>query len=344
MFEPEKCVRPHLKKLIPYASARSEYSSDEGIFLDANENPYGNFNRYPDPFQTKVKEEISKLKHIGTEQIFLGNGSDEIIDLIFRIFCKPGTDKAMIFDPTFGMYEASARVNDVDLVRMKLNNKFQIDLDDTLKRKMQSVSPKLMFICSPNNPTGNLINPEAVEYLLLNFEGLIVIDEAYIDFSASESWISAIEDHPNLIVLQTLSKAWGLAGLRVGMAFSNPEIVHYLNKVKPPYNISSVNQEIALERLKERPLFRRRVERILSERERVAEVLKNCAAVRKIYPSDANFILAEVTDADKIYRQLTMQGVIVRNRSKQVKNCLRITIGSPQENHLLLTTFKSLTA
>lgn len=345
MFEVEKLIRPHLKELVPYSSARDEFSGDEGIFLDANENPYGNLNRYPDPCQSKLKKKISRLKNIGTGQIFLGNGSDEIIDLLFRIFCNPGTDKAMIFEPTFGMYEASAQINEVEMVKIQLNEAFQIDLGDPeLVRQVQSVSTKLVFICSPNNPTGNLINPKEVEYLLSNFEGMVIIDEAYIDFSPFESWGSAIEDHPNLVVLQTLSKAWGLAGLRIGMAFANPQVIQYLNKVKPPYNVSSVNQQMALKRLKNKQQYQKQVGCILAERERVAEALANCEPVKKIFPSDANFILIEVTDAGKVYGELAKQDIIVRNRNKQIKNTLRVTIGSPEENNLLITAFENLTA
>ncbi len=344
MVEIEQLVRAHIKELIPYSSARNEFSGDKGIFLDANENPYGDFNRYPDPYQRELKKEISSLKNIGTEQIFLGNGSDEIIDLLFRIFCKPESDKAMIFEPTFGMYATSARVNNVELIRMKLNEEFQISLDNALKRRIQSVSTKLIFICSPNNPTGNLINPKEIEYLLSNFEGIVVIDEAYIDFSSSGSWIQVVENYPNLIVLQTLSKAWGLAGLRIGLAFADPEVIYYLNKVKLPYNISSANQQLALERLKNKKQYQKQVEAILAERDRVAEALVNFEAVEKIYPSDANFILVEVDNAEKVYEKLLRQGIVVRNRSKQVNNSLRITFGSPEENDLLINAFKNLPA
>lgn len=342
MVEVEKMICPHLKELVPYSSARDEFKGEECIFLDANENPYGEFNRYPDPYQRKLKEKISELKSIEPERIFIGNGSDEIIELLFKVFCEPGKDNAIIFEPTFGMYEVAARINGVGMVKSRLNESFQITLDEALNKQMQSASAKLMFICSPNNPTGNLINPETVTYLLSNFEGMVIIDEAYIDFCAYESWLRVMDDYPNLIVLQTLSKAWGMAGLRIGMAFANPLVISYLNKVKPPYNVSSLTQQMAIGQLINKQQFQNQVEIILSERKKVTRALSNCDLVKKIYSSDANFILVEVNNADDVYKRLFTQKIIVRNSSKQVKNSLRITIGSPKENNLLIAAFKNL--
>ncbi len=339
MNEIEKLIHPHVKNITAYSSARSEYSGNEGIFLDANENPYGDYNRYPDPYQSKLKDEIGRIKNVDSENIFLGNGSDEIIDLLMRIFCRPAEDKIMIFEPTFGLYKISALINNVEVIKIPLNSAFQVDMDE-VKPPVNDPALKLIFICSPNNPTGNVINYNLIEYLLESFQGVVVIDEAYIDFSSSKSRISAIADYPKLIVLQTLSKAWAMAGLRIGVAFADPRIMQYLNKVKPPYNISSANQKLALERLRDQEKFQKQIDCIISERERVAEALANCEAVKKIYPSDANFILIEVSNANKIYEQLAEQKIIVRNRHKLIKNSLRITIGRPEENDLLITAFK----
>jgi len=263
----QSLVRKNILNLKPYSSARDEFSGAEGTFLDANENPFVTLNRYPDPYQKQLKSEISKLKNINVENIFLGNGSDEVIDLLFRIFTNPGKDEALTFTPTYGMYEVAANINDAELLQIPLDDDFQISVDEKLKNTLQNENLKLVFICSPNNPTGNLIQKNAVDFILENFGGIVIIDEAYIDFAIQESWISQLEKYPNLVVMQTFSKYWGLAGLRVGMAFSNPEIIQLLNKVKPPYNISILNQEAVLKTLENASEIQKQSVFILSERE-----------------------------------------------------------------------------
>ncbi|MBL4707983.1 MAG: histidinol-phosphate transaminase [Flavobacteriales bacterium] len=334
-------VRENIRSLSSYSSARSEFSADEGIFFDANENPFGKYKRYPDPNQTVLKRKISDLKGVIEQDIFIGNGSDEVIDLLFRIFCTPGKDQIILFTPTYGMYQVSANINDINIIDITLNKNFQIDLKRVIPY-LNDATIKLLFVCSPNNPTGNGIDKKAIEFLLKNFNGIVVLDEAYIDFSSEVSWASKVEAYPNLVVLQTLSKAWGLAGLRLGMAFSNSVIINFFNKVKPPYNISSANQKIALEALKYPAAFQRKVKQILNERERLREQLQGLKMLKKIYPSECNFLLIEVTDADQIYAQLIERNLIVRNRSKQVKNCLRITVGTKEENNILLNELKKI--
>lgn len=342
MISIDELVLPHIKKLQPYRSARSEMNAEEGVFLDANENPYGDFNRYPDPSHNKLKERIAELKNLTSEQIFLGNGSDEIIDLLFKVFCDPASDKVLTFDPTFGMYETSARINNVELIRVELSEAFDINID-YVKPFLSDSALKMIFICSPNNPTGNVINPETIQYLLENFEGILIIDEAYIDFSSTRSWKHAIKNYGNLVVLQTLSKAWGLAGLRIGIALSKPPAIKYLNKVKTPYNLSSLGQKKALQRLNDIDSFYEQMNTILTERSRMARGLERLNAVKKIYPSQTNFLLVEVDDVDGIYSRLVRRNIVVRNRSKQVDQCLRITVGSPEQNDLLLSELKKIT-
>jgi len=339
MFDLEKVVRPNVKLLIPYSCARDDYKGREGIFLDANENPFGTLNRYPDPYQSELKEAVSRLKGVPVENIFLGNGSDEIIDLCFRMFCKPGTDKALSFYPSYGMYKVSAAINDIDMITIPLNKDFQID--------MKSVTPfmtdkglKLILICSPNNPTGNCIDRITLEKIINRFNGIVLVDEAYIDFADKSSLKDSIDKYPNLIVMQTFSKAYGLASARVGMAFASREIVRYLNKMKPPYNISTANQKTILRRISNRSYYNGQVRIIKSERERMAEELKNIKIVRKIWPSDSNFLLVKVNDADGTYNYLTDNKIIVRNRHSVAENCLRITIGTRRENDILLKVLK----
>lgn len=341
MVDIKKIIRNNILSLQPYSSARDEYEGKEGVFLDANENPYGIYNRYPDPYQRKLKKAVAILKNTPEEHIFLGNGSDEIIDLSFRIFCNPGKDTALSFSPTYGMYEVSSAINDVIFLKVPLDKNFQIDFEKT-KPYLKSEQLKLIFICSPNNPTSNSMNTDTVIRILDEFQGVVIIDEAYIDFSERLSFMQLLERYNNLIVMQTFSKAWGMAGVRLGMAFTSPEIIHYFNKVKPPYNISKVNQEAILEKITNTDRFRKEVEIILSERQRMQNELQNIAFVRRIFPSDANFLLAEVTDADKIYNELVAKQIIIRNRSGQVHNCIRITIGTPEENNLLLDTLKEM--
>lgn len=336
----EKLVRKNILNLKPYSSARDEFSGADGIFLDANENPFGTLNRYPDPYQKELKNEISKIKNINSDSLFLGNGSDEVIDLLFRIFANPGKDQALTFTPTYGMYEVAANINDVELIQIPLDENFQISIDENLQKALRNEDLKLVLICSPNNPTGNLIQKESVDFILENFTGIVVIDEAYIDFAGQQSWISQLEKYPNLVVMQTFSKYWGMAGLRIGMAFSNPEIISLLNKVKPPYNISSLNQEAVLKTLKNASEINKQLELILKQREHVISALNDLEIVKKIYPTDANFLLAEVENANKLYDYLVNEKVIIRNRNSVVKNCVRITIGTPEENKKLIETFQ----
>jgi len=340
MFDPEKIVRDNVRSLTPYSCARDEYQGSEGIFLDANENPYGTLNRYPDPYQTKLKAEISRIKDVPVEQIFLGNGSDEIIDLCFRIFCKPGDDKALTFSPTYGMYEVSASVNEVQMIKIPLNKEFQPDFND-VKPLFSDKNLKLILICSPNNPTGNCMNRAVVEEIVTSFKGVVLIDEAYIDFAGEASMKENICRFPNLIVMQTFSKAFGMASVRVGMAFTSPAIVRYFNKMKPPYNISTINQKAVLRRIRRISIYEDQVGQIKEERARLSSELQRLSVIVKVFPSDANFLLVKVINVNNIYNYLINNGIIVRNRSSIVENCLRITVGTRSENNKLLKAVKS---
>ena len=337
----KKLVRKNILNLQPYSSARDEFKGENGIFLDANENPFGKLNRYPDPTQRKIKERLSELNQISTENIFLGNGSDEVIDLAFRIFCEPKKDKILTFSPTYGMYEVSANINDVELINVELNEDFQIDLE-SLKPYLNDENLKIIFICSPNNPTGNSI--KNIEYILENFNGIVFIDEAYIDFSPEESFTNQIKNYPNLIVSQTFSKAWGMASVRVGIAYASEEIIKFYNKVKPPYNISQLNQDAILNTLNDEKINQvsENIKIILEEKKSLIQNLKKLNLVKTIFPSDANFILIEVDNANSVYQELVNQNVIIRNRNSVIKNCLRITVGSPDENKKLIETLQTL--
>lgn len=339
MFELDQIVRNNIKNLTPYSSARDEFKGDGKIFLDANENPFGRYNRYPDPYQIKLKQKLSEIKHIPVNQLFLGNGSDEAIDLIYRIFCEPRNDKALTFTPTYGMYQVSADVNNIELLTIPLNQEFQISLSDVTPLLLDE-NLKLIFICSPNNPTGNAIDKETIEYLLKHFNGIVIIDEAYADFNADVSWSTKIEEYPNLIVLQTLSKAWGLAGLRLGLAITNPLIIEYLNKVKPPYNINQASQEIVLSQL-DTIRFEEEKEKLLDEKKKLKQALALLPFVKKIHPSDANFFFVEVNNAPKLYQDLIKEGIIIRNRHQLIDNHVRITIGSEKENQVLIDFLKN---
>jgi len=341
MFDLDKLVRENVKNLTPYSCARDEFKGKTGIFLDANENPFGKLNRYPDPYQRELKAAISKNKGISEEKIFLGNGSDEIIDLCFRVFCNPGTDKALTFTPTYGMYEVSASVNDIKIIKIPLNENFQIDLGKT-KPYFSDNNLKLIFICSPNNPTGNCMKSSDIEYIISNFKGMVIIDEAYIDFTEKPSFIKMVDKYPNLIVMQTFSKAFGLAAARVGMAFSNPAILQYFNKLKPPYNISTINQKAALRKLEKAEEFRSQVLKIKNEKERLNADLNKLKITQKVYPSDANFILVKVSNATFIYNSLIDKHIIVRNRTAVINNCLRITVGTRTENNKLVNALKTI--
>ena len=335
MKRTDNLIRPNMLKLVPYSCARDEYEGSDGIFLDANESPYGPLNRYPDPHQRELREAISRHKGIPPENIFLGNGSDEIIDLCFRIFCNPGKDRAMIFTPTYGMYGVAASVNDTEVIRIPLNRDFDIDLP-VVRPWFNDETLKLIFICSPNNPTGNCMDRETVEIILQKFPGIVVIDEAYADFSGKTSFASRTGEFDNLIVMQTFSKAMGLAAARVGMAFADADILKYFFAMKPPYNISTINQEAALRRLSEADAVTRRVQTIIAERNRLASRLAALPVVEKVWPSDSNFLLVRVKDADYIYNTLAERKVIVRNRNREIAGCLRITTGTPEENNLLI--------
>ncbi len=330
-------ARKNIVNLAPYSSARSEFSGEASVFLDANENSLGSvtettWNRYPDPNQLALKQKLSELKSVAVENIFLGNGSDEAIDILFRVFCEPKQDKAMIFTPTYGMYQVSANINNVDCLQIPLDENFQLPVLDS----EQLTGVKLLFICSPNNPTGNLIDKKSIVKLLGSFQGIVVIDEAYIDFSPGGSWISTLTKYPNLVVLQTFSKAWGLAGLRIGVAYANTQIIALMNKVKPPYNINEATQQLALEAL----YHPRKLEELVCEtlllKEQLQTQLAELQLVEKIYPSDANFMLVKVADATKLYQYLVNAGIVVRNRHGVVDNCLRITVGTREENEILL--------
>jgi histidinol-phosphate aminotransferase len=342
MVNISKLVRNNIISLTPYSCARDEYKGTTGIFLDANESPYGNLNRYPDPYQKELKDAISEYKKISAEKIFLGNGSDEIIDLCMRIFCNPGADKILIFPPTYGMYEVSAAVNDIRITRVPLNSDFQIDMPG-LKKVLSDKNLKIIFICSPNNPTGNSMNRADIETILENYKGIVLIDEAYIDFSEKQSFINLIDKYPNLIIMQTFSKAFGMAAARIGMAFSGNEIIQLFNKVKPPYNISTINQKAVLKRMKNAKDLKDIITKIRNEKSRVLASIVKMKIVQGIYPSDANFLLVKVKDANYIYNALVNKNIITRNRTSVVENCIRITIGKRSENNILIKTLKSIT-
>lgn len=339
MFDLNKIVRPNILALQPYSSARDEFKGAAAVYLDANENPYGALNRYPDPLQKQLKDSLSGIKNVAPENIFVGNGSDEAIDLCFRIFCEPGKDRALTFIPTYGMYKVSADINNIALDEVPLDADFQIDILNTLPL-LQDERLKIVFICSPNNPTGN--NLANIEQILQNFNGIVVVDEAYIDFSESASLSQKISQYPNLVVLQTLSKAWGLAAARVGLALADAKIISLFNKVKPPYNISRLNYEAAIAALAQPEVFEQQKQLLLRQRAILQKALLELHFVNKVYPSDANFLLVAVDDANGIYNQLVEKGIILRNRHSVIANCIRITIGTPEENELLLTTLKNL--
>ena len=340
MIDLDKLVRENVKDLIPYSCARDEFRGNAAIFMDANENPYGSLNRYPDPYQMELKAAISALRKIPTERIFLGNGSDEIIDLCFRVFCNPGTDKALTFSPTYGMYQVSAASNDITIIKVPLNSSFQIDLKDVMPW-LSDKSLKLIVVCSPNNPTGNCMDKAVLEKIISGFNGIVLLDEAYIDFADEPSFRDKTEEYPNLIVMQTFSKAFGLASVRVGMAFTNPAIVSYFNKMKPPYNISMINQKTVLQKLLKPDEYIEEVRKIRVGRLMLSEKLIKLPVIEKVYPSDANFLLVKVKDAGQLYNYLAGRGIIVRNRDSVVSNCLRITVGTEEENRELLRTLKS---
>ncbi|HZE86407.1 MAG TPA: histidinol-phosphate transaminase [Puia sp.] len=345
MFQLDDLLRDNIRRLVPYSSARDEFKGEAQSFLDANENSLGSplmkwYNRYPDPMQWKVKEAIARIKGIPPQHIFLGNGSDECIDILYRAFCNPGKDNVIINPPTYGMYEVSAHINDIAVRRAVLLDDFQLDLVHL--ETLVDENTRIIWICSPNNPTANSINRQDIEIILNNFHGLVVVDEAYINFSRHKSFIQELKDYPNLVVLQTMSKAWGLAGLRLGMAFASEAIINVYNKVKPPYNISQATQELALKALDEVEQVNDMILTLVGLRARLARDLAQLPVVAKVYPSDANFLLVRVSDAHAVYDHLLAAGIVVRDRSKVelCEGCLRITVGTEKENSDLVAALQ----
>ena len=338
----QKLIRPNIQTLKPYASARDEFKGEARIYLDANENPNpSGWNRYPDPLQQELKRIISYIKGVAFQNIFVGNGSDEPIDLLIRAFCEPGHDQIIIPQPTYGMYQVSAGINNVEVVECSLTPDFDLDVNAILSKV--SNKSKILFLCSPNNPTGNVLSRSTMEQLISQFPGIVVIDEAYQDFSGQESFNQQLDQFPNLVVLQTLSKAWGMASLRIGLAFASELIVGTLNKIKPPYNISGIAQREAIQRLKNRSTMEAEVTEIIRQREILARELENLTSVEKVYPSHANFVLVRMKNAHVVYRQLMEKGIIVRDRSRVLlcENCLRITVGTSDENKELIRALQS---
>ena len=341
MFNLDQLTRANIKKLTPYSSARDEFSGEAKVFLDANENSLGSpllkwYNRYPDPHQQLIKQKLSAVKGILPEHIFLGNGSDECIDILFRCFCEPGKDNVIICPPTYGMYEVSAHINDIDIRKAPLLPDFQLDLVHL--ENLIDANTKIIWLCSPNNPTGNSLNRTDIEMVLNNFNGIVVIDEAYINFARQKSFVQELKEYQNLVVLQTLSKAWGLAGLRLGMAFASQAIIEVMNKVKPPYNINQATQELVLKALEEVGQVNDMIKLLVDMREALAEVFISMPTVETVYPSDANFILVKIAEARKVYEFLLTKGIVLRDRSNVLlcDNCLRITVGTEQENTQLV--------
>ena len=345
-FDLNQLVRPHIQQLVPYSSARDEFQGEASVFLDANENSIGSplikwYNRYPDPHQDALRNKLSSIKGVPAENIFIGNGSDECIDLLYRAFCEPGRDNVIINPPTYGMYEVSANIQGVEIRRANLLENFQLDLEKI--ESLIDANTKIIWICSPNNPTGNSIYYQDIEAILNNFDGIVVADEAYINFARQKSLITLLNEYPNLVVMQTLSKAWGLAGLRLGMTFASKEIIQIYFKIKPPYNISEPVQELALKALENVDMVNAMIKELVTQREWLENELANVPAVIHIYPSDANFLLVKVKDATSMYQHLINNKIVVRDRSKVVlcEHALRITVGTEKENQLLIQAMKA---
>ena len=341
----ENLLRDNIRKLKPYSSARDEYSGQKGIFLDANENsfdsvPSGNLNRYPDPFQFDLKEQLTRIHPVDGNQIFVGNGSDEAIDLLLRAFCNPQKDSIMIMPPTYGMYQVAADINDVRTQIVPLTSDFEIDTAAVLS----AIEPttKIIFVCSPNNPTGNTLSTQSIETILEQFQGIVVVDEAYVDFSPHESWLFKLNEYSNLVVLQTFSKAWGLAGMRCGMAFADSFVITTLNKIKYPYNVNGVTQEVATAAVKQIAKKEALVQQILDQKKWLSTALENLSYVEHIYPSDTNFLLVKVEHATSLYDYLVSFSIIIRNRTTVLHcgDCVRITVGTPAENEILIEKLK----
>jgi histidinol-phosphate aminotransferase len=341
MKEINQLIRPDLLSMQAYSSARDEFSGEASIFLDANENPFNNgVNRYPDPLQKELKQRIATIKKVNINQLFLGNGSDECIDLLFRLFCRPGIDTAAAIAPSYGMYGVSARINQIGLKQIALEADFSLDVNRILREAKGS---KLLFLCSPNNPTGQSFPKELLLEIVQQFDGLVIVDEAYIDFSAEESMLNDLADFSNLVVIQTFSKAYGMAGIRLGMLFGSEELISWLNKIKPPYNINSLTQKYALDKLMDLNTIEKAIELIINERESLMVQLKSLSIVEFVYPSDANFVLIKVEDSVKLYNYLISKGIVVRERSSQLlcSNTLRLSIGTPEENKLLVEALRN---
>ena len=345
MFILENKIRKNIKELKPYASARDEFSGEADIYLDANENPFQNgMNRYPDPHQGLLRKTIATLKSVDPAMIFTGNGSDEVIDLLMRMFCIPGVDNIITLPPTYGMYGVSAEINDIEVREVPLTSSFQPDVDAILAKA--DVNSKLLFICSPNNPTANLVSGDFIIELLNKFEGLVVVDEAYIDFCPSASSIGLLEKYPNLFIMQTLSKAWGLAGVRIGVGIGRTELIRVLDNIKPPYNISVLNAAAAVEALSDPQSMISKVDILLAERVWLTTALRELKSVIRVFDSDANFVLVRIQNADQVYRKLIELKIVVRNRSTVIlcDQCLRITVGLPEENRKLIKALHNLEA
>jgi histidinol-phosphate aminotransferase len=339
----ENLVRENIRQLEPYSSARDEFGDVADVYLDANENPYENgYNRYPDPYQSELKRKISNLKEIPTDKIFLGNGSDEILDLVFRAFCEPGQDNVMICPPTYGMYKVLADINNVEIIEVPLNKDFSLDLEGIIASG--NANTKLLILCSPNNPTGKSIPNKELQYLLDNMNCIVLVDEAYIDFCEKESATTLLRNYPNLIVSQTFSKAWAMAGLRVGMAFTDTQIVEVLNRIKPPYNINTISQEAVLKQIDNVKKYRAGIENILNQKVFLKDELNMFEEVVEVFESDANFLLVKFKDASRVFNELKNKGIVVRDRSTQLhcEGCLRITIGTEKENKTLIKNLKEI--
>ncbi|MDO5971081.1 histidinol-phosphate transaminase [Flavivirga aquimarina] len=344
-FNIDDLIRPTIKTLKPYSSARDEFqgNSNAMVFLDANENPFNNgVNRYPDPQQGSLKAILSEIKNIDAKNILLGNGSDEVLDLIFRAFCEPNKDNIIILPPTYGMYSVLANINAISIKEVQLSNNFQPQVETILN--IADNNSKILFLCSPNNPTGNSFSSQSIEELLNKFKGIVVIDEAYIDFSEEISWVDRLEAFPNLIVTQTLSKAYGMAGIRLGICYASTNIISVLNRIKPPYNVNELTQQRAVQQLNKKDLATNQINDILKERAFLISKLESVSFITKIYPSDANFVLVKVDDATKRYDQLIDKGIVIRNRTTQpgCENCLRLTVGTKEENEILIKELLSI--
>lgn len=343
MFDLQKLIRKNVLNLKPYSSARDEFQGRASVYLDANENPYATgYNRYPDPHQVELKNKLGKIKHVESENIFLGNGSDEPIDLLIRAFCEPGIDNVVILQPTYGMYTVSANINNVAIKSVNLTDQF--DVDATLTLATCDANTKLIFLCSPNNPSGNLLSYSEIEKILNQFTGLVIVDEAYIDFTNYDGFVPLLKRYPNLVILQTLSKAWGLAAIRLGICFASKEIIQVLNKIKPPYNISLLSQQVASKALDKEAQKNEWIKSIIAERTKLQTELQKLKGVLHIYPTQANFLLVRIEDAHEVYLKLVERGVILRDRSNVIlcDNCLRITVGTLEENQILIRELSAL--